>query len=91
MSEMSENYKLTSKSDFPLTTSPVSYPSKLVLGSEDGGDEKTGGKSELLANAIFILCICDQWYPVQALTSLRGNYRTALCRMDFFTLYLVGF
>jgi len=90
MSEMLENYKLTSESDLPLTTPPVRPPPKLMLGSEVG-DEKSGKKKEMLANTIFILCVCDQWCPNQVRPSLGGDYRTAPCRVGFFNLYLVRF
>lgn len=90
MSEVSENYKFTSESDFPLITPPVRCPPKLMLGSEVG-DKKFGKKKEMLANAILILCVCDQWCPNQARPSLRGNWRTAPCRVGFFNPYLVRF
>lgn len=37
------------------------------------GNEKFGGKKELLVNPIFILCACDQWCPNQGLPFPQGQ------------------
>lgn len=73
MSEMSENYKFTSESDFPLTTPLVRHPPKSMLGSGQVSDEKFGKKKEMLANAILILCVCaliKLFLPLGAATEL---------------------
>lgn len=71
---------------FSAYYSTCEMSSKLVLSSVLS-DEKFRGKKEMIANAIFIFCVCDQWCSNQALASLRDNSRTSPCRLGFFNLY----